>query len=81
MPGALIALLATNLVSVVIEAMVLNVLVLALPLAFLIRLCSDRGVLGDLVNSRARSALLWVLAGSFLVFGLWSTVSLLRGGA
>ena len=79
-PGALIALLATNLVSVVIEAMVLNVLVLALPLAFLIRLCSDRGVLGDLVNSRARSALLWVLAGSFLVFGLWSTVSLLRGG-
>jgi Mn2+/Fe2+ NRAMP family transporter len=78
-PGALIALLATNLVSVVIGAMVLNVVVLALPLAFLIRLCSDRDVLGDLVNSPARSAVLWVLAGVFLIFGLWSTLSLIRG--
>lgn len=81
LPGALIALLASNLVSVVIGAMVLNVVVLALPLAFLIRLCSDRAVLGDLVNSGTRTALLWVLAGSFLFFGLWSTASLLRGSA
>ena len=78
-PGALIALLASNLVSVVIEAMVLNVVVLVLPLVFLIRLCSDREVLGDLVNSRARSAVLWVITASFLVFGLWSTASLFTG--
>jgi Mn2+/Fe2+ NRAMP family transporter len=79
-PGAIVALWASDLVTVVIGAMVLNVVVLALPLAFLIRLCSDREVLGDLVNSKAHSALLWVIAASFLVFGLWSTVSLLRGG-
>jgi Mn2+/Fe2+ NRAMP family transporter len=77
-PGAVVALLASNLVSVVIQAMVLNVVVLALPLAFLIRLCSDREVLGDLVNSKARSAVLWTIAASFLFLGVWSTISLIH---
>jgi Mn2+/Fe2+ NRAMP family transporter len=37
-------------------AMVFNVIVLALPLAFLVRLTSDRELLGDLANSRPRDA-------------------------
>jgi Mn2+/Fe2+ NRAMP family transporter len=79
-PAAGIALLATNLVSVVIGAMVLNVVVLAIPLAFLIRLSGDQGLLGELANSARRTALLWGLTGILLALGLWSTVSLLRGG-
>ncbi len=75
-PAGLVALFATNLVSVVIEAMVLNVVVLALPMAFLIRLCADRELLGDLANSRARTAGMTLLAATFLVSGLWSAVTL-----
>ena len=41
-PAAIIALVAQNLVSVVIDAMILNVVVLVVPLAFLVRLSSDR---------------------------------------
>ncbi len=80
LPAAIVALLAQDLVKVVIGAMVLNVVVLAIPLAFLIRLSSDRGLLGGLANSPRRTALLWGLTSGLLLLGLWSTVSLLRGG-
>ncbi len=79
-PAAVVALVAQNLVAVVIGAMVLNVVVLAIPLAFLIRLSGDRTLLGTLANSARRSALLWSLTAGLLVLGLWSTASLLRGG-
>ena len=59
-PAALVALLAQNLVAVVIGAMVLNVVVLAIPLTFLIRLSGDRSLLGALANSRHRSLFLWL---------------------
>ena len=42
-------------------AMVFNVVVLALPLAFLVRLTSDRELLGDLANSRREAAVLWIV--------------------
>jgi Mn2+/Fe2+ NRAMP family transporter len=51
--------------------MVFNVVVLALPLAFLIRLTGDRELLGDLANSRRHTALLWVLAAAVLMSGLY----------
>jgi Mn2+/Fe2+ NRAMP family transporter len=79
-PAAVVALVAQNLVAVVIDAMVLNVVVLAIPLAFLIRLSGDRTLLGALANSARRSALLWSLTAGLLILGLWSTASLLRGG-
>ena len=79
-PAAIVALLAQDLVSVVINAMVLNVVVLAIPLAFLIRISGDRSVLGDLVNSARRTALLWMLTAGLLALGLWSTISVFRGG-
>ena len=78
-PAALVALLAQDLVGVVIAAMVLNVVVLAIPLAFLIRLSSDRSLLGALANSRRRSVLMWAITGGLLALGLWSSVSVLHG--
>ncbi len=73
-PAALVALLSPDLVRLCVGAMVFNVVVLALPLAFLVRLTSDRDLLGDLANTRLQAAVLWavtiglLLAGSY---GLW----------
>ena len=47
-----------------------NVIVLAIPLAFIVRLLSDRELLGSLANSPARRALLWTITASLLAFGL-----------
>ncbi len=80
LPAAAVALLATDLVGVVVNAMVLNVLVLAVPLTFLIRLSSDRAVVGDLVNSPRRQAVLWTITAVLLALGLWSTGAMLLGG-
>jgi len=70
MPAALVALLAPNLERLVIGAMVLNVVVLAIPLAFLVRLSSDRALLGSLANSRRRATLLWTVTVGLLALGL-----------
>ena len=70
MPAALIALLAPSLGAVVLGAMILNVVVLAVPLTFLVRLSSDREVLGSLANSRRRATVLWAVAGGLLLLGL-----------
>ena len=69
-PAALIALLAPSLGAVVLGAMILNVVVLAVPLTFLVRLSSDREVLGTLANSRRRAAVLWAVTGGLLLLGL-----------
>ena len=69
-PAALIALLAPSLGAVVLGAMILNVVVLAIPLTFLVRLSSDREVLGPLANSRRRAAVLWAVTGGLLLLGL-----------
>ncbi len=75
-PAAGIALLAPGLVGLVLDAMILNVVVLAVPLAFLIRLSSDRELLGPLANSRRRAALLWLITASLLGAGLASLAHL-----
>ncbi len=80
-PAAVVALVAQDLVSVVIDAMILNVVVLAVPLAFLVRLSSDRTLLGPLANSRRRTVVLWALTAGLLVLGLTSTFGIIRGGA
>jgi Mn2+/Fe2+ NRAMP family transporter len=69
LPAAAVALLSADLVRLCVGAMVFNVVVLALPLAFLVRLTSDRALLGDLVNSRRHTAALWVLTGVLLLSG------------
>ncbi len=79
-PAAAVALLAADLVAVVVNAMVLNVVALAVPLAFLVRLTSDRSVVGDLANSPARQAVLWGITVALLVLGLWSTIAMAAGG-
>ena len=71
LPAAVVALFSADLVRVCVGAMVFNVVVLVLPLAFLVRLTSDRGLLGDLANSRPRAALLWIVVAALLISGLF----------
>jgi Mn2+/Fe2+ NRAMP family transporter len=78
LPAAVVALLAEDLVAVVIDAMIPNVVVLAIPLTFLVRLSSDRTLLGPLANSRWRAALLWALTAGLLGLGMTSAFGLLR---
>jgi Mn2+/Fe2+ NRAMP family transporter len=80
-PAALVALVSRDLVQVCIGAMVFNVVVLALPLSFLVRLTSDRGLLGDLANSRRHAALLWVVTGVVLLAGVAGMIGFLTGAA
>lgn len=74
-PAALVALIAPNLERLVVGAMVLNVVVLAVPLAFLVRLSSDRSILGSLANSRRRAALLWLMTAGVLALGFIGVVN------
>jgi len=76
-PAAAVALLSSDLVRLCIEVMVFNVIILALPLAFLVRLTSDRGLLGDLANSRPRAALLWVVTAALLAAGIFGMIQYL----
>jgi Mn2+/Fe2+ NRAMP family transporter len=68
-PAAGVAMIAPDLVRLCVGAMVFNVVVLALPLAFLVRLTSDRDLLGDLANSRPQAAVLWVVTAALLISG------------
>jgi len=76
-PAAAVALLSADLVRLCIGVMVFNVIVLALPLAFLVRLTSDRELLGDLANSRARAAVLWGVTFGLLGCGTYGMVQFL----
>ena len=69
-PAALVVLFAPSLGELVLGAMILNVVVLAVPLAFLVRLSSDRVVLGSLANSRRRAAILWAVTAGLVLLGL-----------
>ncbi|HEX7491928.1 MAG TPA: NRAMP family divalent metal transporter [Candidatus Limnocylindrales bacterium] len=71
LPAAAVALLSADLVRVCVGAMVFNVIVLVLPLAFLVRLTSDRELLGDLANSRAHAGLLWAVTFVLLASGVY----------
>lgn len=68
-PAAGVALISPDLVRLCVGAMVFNVIVLALPLAFLVRLTSDRELLGDLANTRPQAAVLWAVTAALLVGG------------
>jgi len=73
-PAAIVALLAQNLLTVVIDAMILNVVVLAIPLAFLVRMSGDPAILGPLANGPVRSAICWAVTLGLLAMGLWSAL-------
>jgi len=77
LPAAVVALFSADLVRVCVGAMVFNVVVLVLPLAFLVRLTSDRTLLGPLVNSRRHAAVLWALTAIVLVAGVFGMVQFL----
>ncbi|MGD0248478.1 MAG: divalent metal cation transporter, partial [Candidatus Limnocylindrales bacterium] len=76
-PAAAVALLSHDLVRVCVGAMVFNVVVLALPLAFLVRLTSDRDLLGDLANSRLRAIVLWGVTATLLACGTFGMLEFL----
>ena len=69
-PAAVVALVAQDLRTVVIEAMILNVVVLVIPLTFLVRLSSDRSLLGPLATSRLYTTVLWTMVACLLALGL-----------
>jgi Mn2+/Fe2+ NRAMP family transporter len=77
LPAAVVALTSADLVRLCIEVMVFNVIVLVLPLAFLVRLTSDRSLLGDLANSRPRTAILWAVTVGLLVSGTFGMIQYL----
>jgi Mn2+/Fe2+ NRAMP family transporter len=79
LPAAAVALVSPDLVRLCVGAMVFNVVVLALPLAFLVRLTSDRQLLGDLVNSRRHTVVLWGLTTVLLASGLVGMVEFVGG--
>jgi Mn2+/Fe2+ NRAMP family transporter len=79
LPAAAVALVSHDLVRVCVGAMVFNVIVLALPLSFLVRLTSDRELLGDLVNSRRHTVVLWVLTIVLLAAGVFGMFQFLAG--
>jgi len=70
LPAAVVVLASGDLVRVAVGAMVFNVIALALPLAFLVRLTSDRELLGDLANSPRHTVLLWLLTAVLLICGV-----------
>jgi Mn2+/Fe2+ NRAMP family transporter len=76
-PAAALVLLSSDLVRLCVGVMVFNVIVLVLPLAFLVRLTSDRELLGDLANSRLRAALLWSVTAGLLACGTYGMVQFL----
>ena len=63
----------------VLGAIVLNVVVLVIPLVFLIRLSSDRTVVGSFANSRRRAIVLWMVTIGLLVLGVAALVSEVMG--
>ncbi|MGA3058446.1 MAG: NRAMP family divalent metal transporter [Candidatus Limnocylindrales bacterium] len=77
MPAAAVVLVSSDLVRLCVGSMVFNVVVLALPLAFLVRLTSDRELLGDLANSRPRTALLWGVTVALLTCGIFGMIEYL----
>jgi Mn2+/Fe2+ NRAMP family transporter len=79
LPAAAVALVSHDLVRVCVGAMVFNVIVLILPLTFLVRLTSDRELLGDLVNSRRHTAVLWALTIVLLAAGVFGMFQFLTG--
>ena len=54
--------------------MILNVVVLAIPLAFLVRMSGDRAILGALANGPVRSAICWAVTAGLLAMGIWSAL-------
>jgi Mn2+/Fe2+ NRAMP family transporter len=79
LPAAAVVLFSGDLVRLAVGAMVFNVMVLALPLAFLIRLTSDRDLLGPLANSRRYAAVLWAVAIVLLASGTAGMIQFLAG--
>ena len=76
-PAAVVVLVSKDLVRLCVGSMVFNVVVLALPLAFVVRLTSDRELLGDLANSRSRAVLLWVVTLALLTAGMFGMIQYL----
>lgn len=59
-PSAIFTVLFPDLVNLMIDAMVLNTILLPIPMYFLIRLSSNKRLLGKYKNSKITDAVLWV---------------------
>ena len=76
-PAAVVVLASKDFVRLCVGSMVFNVVVLAMPLAFLVKLTSDRDLLGDLANSRLQAAVLWAVTVALLASGVFGMIQYL----
>jgi Mn2+/Fe2+ NRAMP family transporter len=76
-PAAVVVLASKDFVRLCVGSMVFNVVVLAMPLAFLVKLTSDRDLLGDLANSRPQAAVLWAVTVALLASGVFGMIQYL----
>ena len=75
LPAAVVALASADLVRLCIEAMVFNVVVLALPLAFLVRLTERPRAARRSRQLPRHSAVLWLLTAALLLAGVFGCSS------
>ncbi len=74
-PAALLVLLSRNLANTIIDIMIFNSIALSVPLILLIRLTSDRRLVGSYAIGRVRALALYATAILILVLGVYAAVS------
>ena len=77
LPAAALVLVARDLVALVIGAMVWNVVLLAVPLGFLVRMAADRSILGPRANGPVRTALSAAVAAGLVALGCAAALGML----
>lgn len=73
-PAAVIVLASPDLARLIIDIMVFNSIALAIPLILLVKLTSDRGIVGGFAIGKARACVLYALALIVLALGIYAIV-------
>ena len=73
-PAALLVLLSRNLASTIIDIMIFNSIALSVPLILLVRLTSDRRLVGSYAIGRVRAIALYIITIIILALGTYAAV-------
>jgi Mn2+/Fe2+ NRAMP family transporter len=60
-PASIIILLYPKFIDVMVDSMILNTVLLPIPLYYTIKISSDKSIMGELVNSKRREYVLWII--------------------